>query len=164
MDFASLEQFANSALDFLGVYGFLIVIIFGVVHPLIENPLSLFNLTLAIAILGIPLGYLVVFLSNLVGIVLLYLIAIKFNKKTDNYLFKKKISNKALMWIRETPTWKHIVVIGVPMIPTYPIKLAVPFTENIPNYVSFILLTILVLYIYFGKYLFNNNKQIEEVI
>jgi len=35
-------------------------------HPLFENPLSLLNMAIAFAILGIPLGFLTVFLANLV--------------------------------------------------------------------------------------------------
>ena len=184
----SLELFVENALVFLQGWGFIIVIVFGIAHPIFENPLALFNLTLAITLLGIPLGYLVVFVSNLIGIVILYVLATKFNEKSNDFLFKKKVSKSALDWIRNTPLWKHIVVIGVPMIPTYPIKLAVPLSKVgfkkymitlvgaylflffgnsliyfgvaglissiIPNYVSIILLVLLVLYIYFGKYLF----------
>lgn len=194
----SFELFVENALLFLQGWGFIIIIIFGIVHPILENPLALFNLSLAIAILGIPLGYTVVFVSNLIGIIILYILATKFNEKSNDFLFRKRVSKSALDWIRDTPTWKHIVVIGVPMIPTYPIKVAVPLskvtfkkymitlvgaylflffgnsliyfgivgliTDVIPSYVSFILLLVLVLYIYFGKYLFNKDKQVEEAI
>jgi len=47
-------------------------------HPLFENPLSLLNMAIAFAILGIPLGFLTVFSANLVGIVLLYYFALIF--------------------------------------------------------------------------------------
>ena len=193
----SLEVFVENALTYLNDWGFIIVIVFGIVHPILENPLALFNLTLAIAILGIPLGYIVVFASNLIGILILYLLATKFNSKTNDYLFQKKVSKSALIWIKNTPLWKHIVVIGVPMIPTYPIKLAVPLSKVgfkkymitlvgayvflyfgntliyfgiaglisniIPNYISFLLLVLLVVYIYFGKNIFNKGKiELEE--
>ena len=194
----SFELFVENAMVFLQGWGFIIVIIFGIVHPITENPLSLFNLSLAIGILGIPLGYALVFVSNLIGIIILYVLATKFNEKSNDFLFRKKVSKSALDWIKGTPTWKHIVVIGVPMIPTYPIKLAVPLskvgfkkymitlvgaylflffgntliyfgvvgliTEVVPSYVSFILLLTLVVYIYFGKYLFNKDKQVKEAI
>jgi len=194
----SFELFIENTLLFLQGWGFIIVIIFGIIHPLIEGPFALFNLSLAIALLGIPLGYAVVFASNVIGILILYLIAKKFNKSTNDYLFHKKVSKSTLDWVKNTPTWKHVVVIGVPAIPTYPIKIAVSLSKTsfkrymitlvgsyiflffgntliyfgvaglitnvIPNYVSFILLLVLVLYIYFGKHLFNNGKQVEEVI
>ncbi|MBN2605136.1 MAG: hypothetical protein JXR62_04845 [Bacilli bacterium] len=180
----------------LGKYGFLIVIVFGIMHPLFENPLSLFNLALAISLLGIPIGYLIVFLSNVIGIILLYWFAMKFNQKSNHILFQKEISQKLLTWIRETSTWKHIIVIGVPFIPTYPIKLAVPLsnigfkkycftligaylflffgntlmyfgilgfvTDNIPNSVSFCLILLFVIYLYFGNRLFTKEKLLEK--
>jgi len=182
----------NELLVFLGNYGIIIIIIFGVMHPIFENPLSLLNMALAFSILGIPLGLLVIFSANLVGIVLLYYLALKFNEKSNNVLFRKKISEKVLKWIQNTDTWRHILVIGVPMVPTYPIKIAVPLskvgfkkylitlvgaylflyfgnfliyfgilgfiTENIPNYISFILLSIFVVYVYFGSSFFKTNE------
>ena len=189
IDFSS---FVDEALLFLGSYGFIIVIIFGIIHPILENPLSLFNLALAISLLGIGLGYIVVFLSNLIGIVILYILVDKFKKRSSGVLFKKDVAEKVLTWIRNTDTWRHIIVIGVPMIPTYPIKVAVPMsgvgfkkymitlvgaylflffgntliyfgmlgiiTNNIPNYISFILLFGFVIYIYFGHRIFYKDK------
>ena len=188
----SFDQFVEEFLFLLGNYGFIIVIIFGIMHPLFENPLSLLNLALAISILGIPLGFLVVFSSNLIGILILYFLAEKFNEKSNNVLFRRKVSEKVLNWIKETATWRHILVIGVPMIPTYPVKLAVPLskvgfkkymitlvgaylflyfgnsliyfgligfiTDNIPGYVSFILLLLFVIYVYFGKSFFKRSN------
>jgi len=188
-DFTS---FVDQALLFLGKYGFLIVIVFGIAHPILENPLALFNLALAITLLGIGWGYVVVFLSNLIGILILYYLVIRFSKRYNGALFEKKVTDKVLTWIKNTSTWRHIVVIGVPMIPTYPIKIAVPLsgigfkkylitiigaylflffgntliyfgvlgfiTDNIPSYISFILLSIFVGYIYFGHRIFYKDK------
>ena len=188
-DFAS---FVDEAVLFLGNYGFIIVIVFGIVHPIIENPLSLFNLALAITLLGIGLGYIVVFVSNLIGIFILYYLVDRVKKRNNGGIFEKKTADKVLNWIKNTDTWRHIVVIGVPMIPTYPIKIAVPLsgvglkkylitlvgaylflffgntliyfgvlgivTDNIPAYVSFILLSIFVIYIYFGHRIFYKDK------
>ena len=199
MDFSSFEAFVDSTLLFLDGWGFIIVIIFAIMHPIFENPLSLFNLSLGIALMGTVLGYTVVFLSNVVGIMILYYLATTANEKTGFILRKKKVSKKVLEWIEETHIWKHIFVIGVPMIPTYPVKLAVPLsgvsfkkymitlvgaylflffgntliyygvvsfiTDNIPNWVSFMLLLVLVIYVYFGKYMFKKEglKESESV-
>lgn len=193
-----LDSIVDNVLLFLGNYGFIIVIVFGIAHPLIENPLSLFNLALAITLLGIGLGYIVVFVSNVIGIVILYYLVDRLKKKTNGAIFEKKVADKVLTWIRNTATWRHIIVIGVPMIPTYPIKIAVPLsgvgfkkymitligaylflffgntliyfgvlgivTDNIPTYVSFILLSIFVIYIYFGQRIFYKGKlnKLEE--
>ncbi len=186
---SSFDTLVNSLLIFLGSYGFIVFIIFGIMHPLFENPLSLLNMAMAFTVLGIPLGFLVVFSSNLVGIILLYYLAMKFNQNSNYFLFRHKVSKKVLLWIKTTPTWKHILVIGVPMIPTYPIKVGVPLsgsgfrkylitlvgaylflyfgnfliyfgalgiiTNNIPTYLSFSLLLLFVLYLYFGSSFFN---------
>ena len=190
------DLLVENLLLFLGNYGIIIIIIFGVMHPLFENPLSLLNMALAFSILGIPFGFLVVFSSNLVGIVVLYFLALKFNEKSNNILFRRNISEKILNWIKTTDTWRHILVIGVPMVPTYPIKIAVPLskvgfkkylitlvgayfflyfgnfliyfgilgfiTENIPNYISFILLSIFATYVYFGSSFFRTSEIYQE--
>ncbi|KFZ26497.1 MAG: SNARE associated Golgi protein [Candidatus Izimaplasma bacterium HR2] len=189
IDFTS---FVDNAILFLGNYGFIIVIVFGIAHPILENPLSLFNLALAITLLGAGLGYIVVFVSNIIGILILYFLVMKFKDKYQEAIEEKKVADKVLNWIKNTDTWRHIIVIGVPMIPTYPIKIAVPLsgvgfkkymvtlvgaylflffgntliyygvlgivTDNIPNYVSFILLSLFVVYIYFGHRIFYKEK------
>lgn len=93
--------------------------------------------------------------------------------------------------------WKHAIVIGAPLIPTYPIKIAIVLSDMgnkkiymtllwsyvtlfvgnamiyfgiaglindiIPRYVSYPLLVLFVLWIYFGRYIFNNtNEQLEK--
>ena len=180
-------QFIDNLLTLLGNYGFLLVIFFGILHPLTENPWSLVTMTLSISLLGIYFGYALLFASNVIGILLLYVIVCSINKRTNYFFRRKKISQKVLTWINNTESWRHIIVIGLPLIPTYPIKISLPFsnmsfkrffltlldsylflyiansliyfgilgfiTNNIPNYVSFILLLLFALYIYFGKYL-----------
>jgi len=187
-----LSLFVDEVILFLGNYGFVIVILFGIAHPILENPLALFNLTLAIALLGTALGYIVVFVSNLIGILILYYLVMKVKNHKNKIFLKKNVPNKILEWARTTETWKHIVVIGVPLIPTYPIKIAVPLsgvgfkkymltivgayiflffgntliyygvlgivTDNIPNYVSFLLLLLFVIYVYFGNRIFYKEK------
>jgi uncharacterized membrane protein YdjX (TVP38/TMEM64 family) len=187
-----LSLFVDEVILFLGNYGFVIVILFGIAHPILENPLALFNLTLAIALLGTAVGYIVVFVSNLIGILILYYLVMKVKNHKNKIFLKKKVPNKILEWARTTETWKHIVVIGVPLIPTYPIKIAVPLsgvgfkkymltivgayiflffgntliyygvlgivTDNIPNYVSFLLLLLFVIYVYFGNRIFYKEK------
>lgn len=130
MDFIALniDNYVDSILLFLGNYGFIIVIVFGIAHPIFENPLSLFTLTLSITLLGVGYGYLLLALSNLIGIIILFYLAEKFNKSTNGFLAKRKTSDKMLNWIKNAPTWRHVFVIGVPFIPTYPIKLAVPLS------------------------------------
>jgi len=114
---------------FLGNYGFIIVIVFGMLHPIIDNPWSFFTMSLSITILGIPLGYSVLLISNIIGIILVFIILKRIDRQSDNYLYKKKISGKILKWLETTEMWRHIVVIGLPLVPTFFLKLAFPFTK-----------------------------------
>lgn len=121
---ALLEQIMTTYQDYLIV----LIVLFGILHPLTENPWSLFTLGIAISVLGVPLAYLVVFGSNLIGSVLLYAIVHTIHKKTNYALQAKPYIGRALEWIAATPMYKHIIVIGLPSVPTYPIKVALPLS------------------------------------
>ena len=180
-----MEAFLNDALIFFGDYGFIFIIILGVLHPITSNPWSFVTLSLSITLLGIALGYVTVFLANVVGILLLWAIVHVIRQKSHDYFQRKKYSQKALAWVKDTPSWKHMIVIGMPMVPTFLIKLSIPFTsmtfkryfitllgsyiflffgntlmyfgitslisDTIPNYVTYIILVLIVVYLYFGK-------------
>lgn len=126
MDFNIILE---NTLLFLGNYGFVIVIIFGLIHPIIDNPWAFFTMTLSFSILGIPLGFSLLIISNIIGIILLYLILKRIDNKMDHYLYTKKISGSVLKWLETTPIWKHIIVIGMPLVPTFFLKIAFPFTN-----------------------------------
>ena len=86
-----LSLFVDEVILFLGNYGFVIVILFGIAHPILENPLALFNLTLAIALLGTAVGYIVVFVSNLIGILILYYLVMKVKNHKNKIFLKKNV-------------------------------------------------------------------------
>ena len=157
--------FIDNLLLFLGNYGFILVIIFGILHPLTENPWSFLTMALALTLLGVNYGYIVLLISNLIGISLLYIIACKANQGTNYYFSKKKVSKKILEWLAGTPTWKHILVIGLPLIPTYPIKVALPFTEiSFKKYVTILLSSYLFLYTSYSLAYFGVLSFLEEEI
>ena len=141
---------------FLGSYGFIIVIVFGILHPIIDNPWSFFTMSLSITLLGIPLGYSILIISNIVGIILVYLVLKRIDKRTDKYLYNKKVSGKALKWLETTETWRHVIVIGLPLLPTFFLKLAFPFTKlSFKKYFTTVLGSYVFLYsiyslVYFG--------------
>ena len=110
-------------------YGFWMVVLFAFLHPLTENPWSFFTLSLALTVLGAPLGYTAIALGLAIGIGCLYVIAHAINRWSKYRLLEKNISKRVLDWIVATDTWRHIVVIGLPAVPTYPIKLALPFSR-----------------------------------
>ena len=141
---------------FLGNYGFIIVIVFGILHPIIDNPWSFFTMSLSITLLGIPFGYSLLLISNVIGIVLVFVILKMIDQRSDNYLYKKKISGKVLKWLETTETWRHIIVIGLPLVPTFFLKLSFPFTKmSFKKYFGTVIGSYLFLYtiyslVYFG--------------
>ena len=127
--FPELSEFFISIFDFMNQYGFIIVFVFAVMHPMFELPASVLNLTLSISILGIGFGFVFVIFGNVIGLLLLYVLSNTVHQKTNNYLYKKRVSSKILLWIKNTGMIKHAIVIGAPLIPTYPIKIGVAFSD-----------------------------------
>ena len=84
-------------------YGFWIILLLAILHPLTENPWSFLTMSIGLRILGIPLGYGTIFLGNIIGIILLYLIFHGIHQKTNYIAQQKKISKKVLeswlIWI-----------------------------------------------------------------
>lgn len=164
-----INLIVEEVLLFLGNYGFLIVILFGLLHPIIDNPWSFFTLSLSFTLLGIPLGFLLLFISNMIGIILLYIIMNRIDNRSDQYLYKRRISGKVLRWLEETPSWKHIIVIGVPLVPTFFLKIAFPFTKiGFKKYFMTIIGSYLFLYsiyslVYFGVLSFLTENIPEYV-
>ncbi len=184
-----ITLYIDDLLLFLGHYGFIVIIVFGLLHPIIDNPWSFFTMSLSFTLLGIPLGFLVLITSNIIGILLLYIILKNVDNASNHYLYKRKISGKILKWLETTPLWKHVLVIGVPLVPTFILKIAFPFTnlsfkkyfitlllsylflysiyslvyfgvlsiftDNIPNYIGILLVSLFILILYFGKTIFN---------
>lgn len=191
-----MEGFLQDAIVYLGTFGFVMIVVLGILHPITSNPWSFLTLSLSISVLGIGWGYTVLFISNVIGIFVLYALVHLIRRKSHDYFHKKKYSKKALEWVKETPSWKHMIVIGMPMVPTFIIKLAIPFTsisfkeyfitllgsylvlffgntlmyfgitslisDTIPDYVSYIILVLFVLYIYFGKQI-RDKWQIDKI-
>jgi len=164
-----LSILIDNALLFLGNYGFIIVIIFGLIHPIIDNPWAFFTMTLSFSILGVPLGFALLITSNVIGITLLYLIIKGIDNKTEHYLYKKKVSGFVLKWLESTPIWKHIIVIGMPLVPTFFLKIAFPFTNlSFKKYFITVLSAYLFLYaiyslVYFGVISFLTDNIPEYI-
>lgn len=86
-------------------------------------------MSLALTFLGIPLGYGILLLGNILGILLLYGMIHGLRHLSHDALLHKKVSQTILQWINNTVTWRHIIVIGMPSVPTYPIKIALPLSS-----------------------------------
>jgi len=125
----NIPELFDTLVNYAEQYGFWIILLLAILHPLTENPWSFLTMSIGLRILGIPLGYGTIFLGNIIGIILLYLIFHGIHQKTNYIAQQKKISKKVLEWVEQAETWRHIVVIGMPMIPTYPVKIALPLSN-----------------------------------
>ncbi|AIO19096.1 hypothetical protein KQ51_01219 [Candidatus Izimaplasma bacterium HR1] len=154
---------------FLGNYGFIIVIIFGLLHPIIDNPWAFFTMSLSFTLLGFQLGFLLLIVSNILGIIILFIFIKKIDNRTEHYLYKKKVSGYVLKWLESTPSWKHIIVIGLPLVPTFFLKIAFPFTTlSFKRYFITVLGAYMFLYsiytlVYFGLLSFITDNIPEYV-
>lgn len=191
MDLTWYYDTVDGTLQFLQGWGFILVIVFGLSHVIMSQPLYLFGLSLAIYLLGVPLGYTLLITSNFVGMLLFWYLTREIKK--DNILKRWKISDKVFTWVRTTETWRHAIVIGAPTIPTFPIKLAIPLsgmpfkqymktmiqsylvllvsysliyfgvtnvlTDNLPGWVIVLIILFIVIYIYFGRRIFNRGMK-----
>ena len=133
-----------------------VVLLFSFMHPLTENPWSLFTLSLALTALGVIQGYLLIITGYLIGVVVLYVLVRFIHQKSDCRFMKLKGAKKVLNWVASTSTLRHILVIGMPNIPTYPIKISLPLTTmSFTKYIitlmgSYLFLTIMNSLLYFG--------------
>ena len=198
MDLLSIESFVESALLVLNQYGFIIVILFAFIHPIIEGPLSLFTLSLGIALMGVVTSYIVIFSFNMIGCLVLFILVKKVDRFSNYYLHNKKVSGNVLIWLKNTKKWKHIFVLGVPVIPTYPVKIGYLLSEpdskdamktligayiflflgntliyfgilnflesGISRIISVFMLLVLVVFVYFGKSIFNKIGLVKEEV
>lgn len=129
MDFTSFEAFVESMIIILDQYAFILVILFAFIHPLFEGPLALFTLSLGIILLGPVIAFPLIFAFNILGSMLLFYLLKKVDKFSNYYLHRKKVSNDVLDWLQRTKKWKHVFVLGVPIIPTYPVKIGYLLSE-----------------------------------
>lgn len=162
-------EFVENAREFLGVYSFFIVILFGILHGMTDNPWSFLTMTLSLTLLPLPIGYLVLLSSNYLGSVIQYYGLHYLNKRSDNYFYQKRVSKKVLVWLEKQPLWKHIIVIGMPLVPTVSLRIALPFTTiTFKHYMKIIIGAYLFLYgsyslFYFGALSFLDGKISEPV-
>lgn len=104
-----------------------IVILFALLacmHPLIEFPAGIISLTiLATYWNNVWLAFLFLYGWHLVGLALLYLMLKKLTPFTHMIHRRFPLTKNAITWIGKQPPWKHILVIGMPLTYTYPLRI-----------------------------------------
>jgi len=106
----------------------LIVMFLGFIHPIISQPAYTLSVTMTIFYLGLFKGICVLLFSSILGIAAYYFL-VRFLAHKLNLVKHPKI-NKALAWISKTPGYKHSISLGLPLVPTYFIKLALPISKK----------------------------------
>lgn len=141
----------------LGVMGILIVFILGFLHPTLEGPAAILLLTILTIFLGnVWFASLLLWLVYTLGFTCFYFFIHWLHKKTNKVVERFTPTKKAIDWVSRQPTWKHILVIGMPLVYTYPLRIA--FTIQHQNFYAFFwqtflqygVLTIGNLLLYFG--------------
>ncbi len=125
MDFT---PYIETAIEYLGIWSFLLIILFGILHPTVEQPWSFVATSYALLLYGV-IGLLILFVSNMVGVLILYVICHTIKVKNEDIIQNKKILHKSIKWLEKTETYKHIIAIGIPLVPTWIIKVAIGFTD-----------------------------------
>lgn len=109
----------------LGLMGIIFVFILAILHPTLEGPAAIFLLTVLTILLNhVWLASLVLWIGFTIGFSLFYFFIHWLHRKTNQVVEKYKPTKKAMMWVKQQPTWKHIIVIGMPLVYTYPLRIA----------------------------------------
>ncbi len=149
---------------------FIAVVLFSLIHPIIDSPWSFLTMSLSLRTFGVIPGFSILILTNIVGIIIVYGIMCFTKTKTNNFFQKKKVSKKILDWLETTPLYKHIIVIGLPLVPTWPIKISLPLSGiSFKKYVITITLSYVFLYscysfVYFGIVHFSGNQILGSIL
>jgi hypothetical protein len=130
-----------------------LLFILAIIHVLVSQPLSFLSVSLGGLTLGIPLTLLVLGLGYGMGILIFYVLIIKFESKLNTKRFIK--FQKALNWLDRTPLYKHTIALGTPLVPTYAIKVMLVLGKSFKNYAlasifSYVLLTFFNVLLYYG--------------
>lgn len=141
----------------LGFAGVLLIFVLSILHPTVEGPAALFLLTiLTILINSIWLASLILLVGFSIGFSLFYVLVHYLHQRNNSPLERFTPTKKAIQWVQQQPTWKHIIVIGMPLVYTYPLRIAftiqhkrfVPFWKE--TFLQYSFLTIANLLLYFG--------------
>ena len=141
----------------LGPVGVFMVFVLALLHPTLEGPAAILLLTiLTIFLNNVWLASALLWLAYTVGFSFFYILIHWLHRKTNKLVEKFTPTRKAIQWVSRQPTWKHILVIGMPLVYTYPLRIA--FTIQHQKFFPFFwqtflqygVLTVGNLLIYFG--------------
>lgn len=153
----TLWESISEVIIHLGGLGIVVILIIAFFHPTFEAPTAILLLTILTILVGsVWLASLLMLLTFSLGFIFYYWLVHSLHQRSGWRLEKMRLSQQALQWVKQQPTWKHILIIGLPLLYTYPLRLA--FTLNhkklLPyitqTFCQYVVLTIGNLLIYFG--------------
>lgn len=149
----SFEQWVLS----IGFAGIIIIFSMAILHPTVEGPAALLLLTiLTILVESIWLASLILLTGFIIGFSFFYFLVHFLYRKYGQTLERFSPTKKALQWVKDQPTWKHILVIGMPLVYTYPLRIAFTIQHKrffpfwIETLLQYTFLTFANLLLYFG--------------
>jgi len=118
-----LLQLPLSTLEYIIIIGVL-----SFIHPMISQPWSLLSISLSMIWFGEVVGILIAFSFYVLGMIAYFIIIKNIERKYD--LVNKPKLRPVIRWLKETPSYKHAIAVGIPLVPTYFIKMLLPITED----------------------------------
>jgi len=108
----------------LGLWGYLILCLLAILHPIIEAPAALILMTImTVYTSSVFESIFILSIFHLIGFLLIYLFIHRFKSST---LFKNNTRfsfPKVKAWYDSKKEWQHIFVMGLPLIYTYPLRI-----------------------------------------
>jgi hypothetical protein len=142
------------SLDVNTLTKFIIVLSIGIIHALISQPWSVVGVSISIYFFGPILGLSTLFMSYAIGNILFFYIILKIDQHS-NHKYPKWLL-KGLSWIKKNPSYKHMISIGLPLVPTFFIKASLPIaTKSLKKFMmivtgAYVILTFFNVLIYYG--------------
>ncbi|MFZ9704388.1 MAG: hypothetical protein ACO3BB_03890 [Bacilli bacterium] len=153
----SLWESVSATILQFGIWGIVFILLLTFFHPTFEAPAAILLLTLLSVLLqSVWWATLLMLIAFTLGFLWFYWLVHALHKRSGFALNRFKLSQAALAWVKAQPTWKHILVIGMPLIYTYPLRVA--FTLNHHNlkdyalqtFAQYVVLSLGNLVLYFG--------------
>jgi hypothetical protein len=149
----SFEQVVLS----IGFAGIIVIFLLAIFHPTVEGPTALLLLTiLTILVQSVWIASLMLLIGFTIGFSIFYFFVHFLYRQYGDKLDRFSPTKKALQWVKDQPAWKHILVIGMPLVYTYPLRIAftIQHKKFFPYWMQTLLqytfLTLANLLLYFG--------------
>ncbi len=119
-----ISLYINELMQEAPVWAGVFLLGLSIIHPLIGGPLSVLIQTLWIGLTGsIGLGSLYMWVGNLIGIMLYYVLFHRFIQSVSPWLARKKKLQALLDWSEKKAPWQHVIALGLPFVYTYPLRI-----------------------------------------